>query len=413
MRIFLEGDFIELYDGSFFEVKGFQHPNGQVVALPRYLSLDRIRELTIQQQKEWLFSSPRRKKKHTDGQETVYYKIKGLKEKFEILPILFPEIQLKHPERDFFLPTVPYGMIKEHYRPENKIKSLFSYYMSESNDQLTPDSTNGNNSSLLQDGRDFIQVLCDLTGLSLDSFGITGSCLVGLENQNSDLDLIIYGFSAGQKVRKALFDIISQSIKKFAGHHNSKISEKIKKDSLEIRPFTTNELRSLYNYRVPTKHYQFNRFLQMEQRKLHQGFFREREFFFRFLEHSDRKHYLRSNNYYTFSIRTLGRIVIYAQVIGDEFWWITPSRVKLGHVQVVSPPTLTTKSQELLAHYGLNISEIQQTFTLRGRFTENVRLLEWVEIHGMLELVEVFSEKPHTYLQISLGNNPKDLLLPR
>jgi len=63
---------------------------------------------------------------------------------------------------------------------------------------------------------------------------------------------------------------------------------------------------------------------------------------------------------------------------------------------------------ELLTRYDLQLQNIWRTFTLRGRFIENIRLLEPFTGYGTLELI--VPERDHPFLQISFGNYARDYL---
>ncbi|WP_457559361.1 hypothetical protein [Candidatus Harpocratesius sp.] len=400
MSIFLEGDFIELIDGSFFEVKGFQHPKGAVVALPRYIPQSRINNINQTKIVNLFHQKPRIKSSKT------FFKVKSLAAKFEILKLIFPNIPLSHKNRDFLIPLVPYSLIKNHFYPESieftniqkDQKKIITEEINSINKKNEFESfRNIKNSVVIEDASDFIHELCEGTGLDQNHFGITGSCLIGMDDENSDIDLIIFGFDASLRVRQYLSNLFREE----KGAHKSK-----------IRAYSVEQLQKLYKMRVPAHHIPFHTFTHMELRKLHQGFFKNREFFIRYFEFENRESYAKINQFENQKIQTFGKIEVEAQVIGDEYWWITPCKVELGNIQIIQYPVLNHEKQKILDNFGINIEQIRQIFTLRGRFTENVRLLEKVRIRGTLELIICSFPRNYAFLQIFIGNHPKDLLHP-
>ncbi|MCF2141272.1 MAG: hypothetical protein K9W44_14535 [Candidatus Lokiarchaeota archaeon] len=400
MSIFLEGDFIELIDGSFFEVKGFQHPKGAVVALPRYIPQIKIKNIDKTKIKKLFYP------KFRIINSNFFYKLKSLAAKFEILQLLYPHIPLSHQNRDFLIPQVSYSLIRKHYRPESMALNDFRInskeFTSEEINQLINEKNinskkNAKSNDVLKDAIDFIHELCENTGLNQNHFGVTGSCLIGMNDEDSDIDLIIYGFDAGLRVRNYLSNLFREEKDKY----NSR-----------LRGYSIKELEKLYDLRVPAHHIPFHSFVHIELRKLHQGFFRNREFFIRYFEFENRESYAKINQFESQKIQTFGIIEVQAQVIGDEYWWITPCKVELGNVRIIHPPNINSKKQQILDNFGIKLENIQQVFTLRGRFTENVRLLEKVRIRGNLELVIGSFPSTHVFLQIVVGNNAKDLLIP-
>ena len=170
--------------------------------------------------------------------------------------------------------------------------------------------------------------------------------------------------------------------------------------------YSMENYRDLYKSRANGSSISFQKFLQYEVRKLHQGKFRNRDFFIRFLEHSNRDNYRKENQFENRKIKNLGRIGISGENVNDEYWWTTPSRVQITDVAIQNSNMLIPDAHDLLKKNYLKITDIHQIISLRGRYTENVRLLERFNVLGTLELV-IPNEKD-SYLQISLGTSPED-----
>ena len=75
---------------------------------------------------------------------------------------------------------------------------------------------------------DFIHLLIELAGIPLTSIGIFGSWLVGLEHENSDIDIVIFGRHNHQKYWRYLDDLV------LAAHLSPLSSDSIQKRAQEF-----------------------------------------------------------------------------------------------------------------------------------------------------------------------------------
>ncbi len=380
----IEGDFVLTEDHLFCEIKGFIQPPNKVLAYLRYIP------------SQYVKSGEREPRSRTFLREfgpaidplteNKYVKIYPLKERFEILKVNFPHYIFSHPNYHYGMQGFPPERVTYHFRPEKFVDYLDGLGRK---DKL-PHPVN--------DAFDLIKGLSARSDVPLKYFGITGSLLLGLWDENSDIDLIVYGFGNSLRVREAM-----------RAHFNGAAPADFFSPE-EFRKFTMSEFRDLYRERGEHQEISFYSFLAYEVRKLHQGIFRGRQFFLRFLEFETRAEYQQQNNFETQQIISLGRIHIAAEIRGDQNWWITPAAVELANIQILDKSALNQIYREYLEKYNLNLREIGQTFTLRGRYTENVRLLEQIEAKGTLELVVIKSAS--AYLQLSLGPNLQDYIIP-
>jgi len=364
----IEGDFIESKSGHIFEIKGFHQPKDQTIAFIRYAPTIKPSSSEIER---------RNRLKRSKCSLEYYKKIYPLNEKFQYIQENHPEYLFSHPNYYFPLQAVPNSEIKEHYQP-----NIFLQLLQKSED-FFPTST------ILKDALDLCHYLSENSGVSSEYIGITGSLLVGLQNEESDLDLIVYGYENCIKIRKVI-----------------KENYQNQDDMHPLCAYSIEDYRELYKSRTKGSSISFQKFLQYELRKLHQGKFRDRDFFIRFLEYSNREEYKNENQFEIRKIKSLGRIGISGEIVNDEFWWTTPSRVHIADVSIENLNNLILESRDLLENYHLKITDIYQIISLRGRFTENVRLLERFHVFGSLELV--IPNKKGLFLQISLGTSPED-----
>ena len=167
-------------------------------------------------------------------------------------------------------------------------------------------------------------------------------------------------------------------------------------------------MKALYHARKDNSGISFIEFLKYAVRKLDQGKFRGKDFFIRFFENDDRDIYCKNNTFAHQKLLNLGKIKISGEVRGDQHWWMTPAWVEIGNIQIEDKSELCPNYSELLTQYDLHLPSIWRTFTLRGRFIENIRLLEHFTGYGTLELIVPEKEPP--YLQIAFGATATDYL---
>jgi predicted nucleotidyltransferase len=110
--------------------------------------------------------------------------------------------------------AVPKKLITQHYQPERKLQQLLMKHNLDSLEKKTVD---------------LVHILADESNVDLDSFGVTGSVLLGIHRTEfSDIDLTVYGRRSSVAVRDALIRILQDrysSIKRFSSRRLSQISE--------------------------------------------------------------------------------------------------------------------------------------------------------------------------------------------
>ncbi len=370
MNYQIEGDFIESKSGHIFEIKGFHQPQDRTIAFIRYAPISKPSSLEI---------NMRNKINNSNCSLEYYKKIYPLNEKFQYIKEKHPEYLFSHPNYYFQLQAVLNSEIKEHFLPNKFLQFL------NNSKEILPSG------SILKDALDLCHYLSENSGVPYEYIGITGSLLVGLQNEESDIDLIVYGYENSIKIRKVIKE----------NFQNQNQDEKH-----PLCAYSMENYRDLYKSRAKGSSISFQKFLQYEVRKLHQGKFRTRDFFIRFLEHSNRDNYKKENQFENRKIKNFGRIGISGEIVNDEFWWTTPSRVQIADVTIQNSNKLIHDIHDLLKQYSLKITDIYQIISLRGRFTENVRLLERFHVFGSLELV--IQNKKEPFLQLSLGTSSKD-----
>ena len=181
-----DGDAVLTTHGFIFYVFGYEHPADQYHGFLKYVPRDRSEAFEV----EWLDLGWR-----MEGRDIVrplelyspvsYEKIvQGFREHF-------PEYLFRSEQLDRWMITVPRDRIKRVFRPSERLKEIL--------ERGATDSLEGEALSL-------IQKLAEISGVSLDSFGVHGSISLGTSREESDIDLSVYGASNFRLVKKGLLE---------------------------------------------------------------------------------------------------------------------------------------------------------------------------------------------------------------
>ncbi|MEM2739350.1 MAG: hypothetical protein QXQ29_00910 [Candidatus Bathyarchaeia archaeon] len=177
---FKNRDFVETSERIFFCIVGEIHPDGYVVAYPRYIATEEAS--TMWKDREGL----------TYERLLKVYSMLSLKNALKILD--------KHPYYVRYLdaweveiPCIPIERIVRHLKPEERLEEIVN---------------RGPNDTLEGKLVELVEILSSISGISQRSFGVTGSILLGIHNPVfSDIDLTIYGLKESLKVKEAILDL--------------------------------------------------------------------------------------------------------------------------------------------------------------------------------------------------------------
>ncbi|MFX0105386.1 MAG: nucleotidyltransferase domain-containing protein, partial [Candidatus Hodarchaeota archaeon] len=225
----IEGDYINTKDNNlFFDVKGLLHPNDYIICFLRFFP-------------------------HLDGERIknniCFKKVYNLSERYTILRENYPKYLFFSKELDLEVQGVKKEEIKKIYTPRKFFEKLL---------ELT-ELSNIEKTSI-----NLCKLLIDEGNLSDNSIGITGSTMIGLNNKDSDIDIIIYGTETSLKFQENL--------------------EGIFKKSNDCRKYNIDEYKNHYDWRVGGSGIPFEDFMKVEQRKQHQGKFLGYDFFVRYIK---------------------------------------------------------------------------------------------------------------------------------
>jgi predicted nucleotidyltransferase len=334
----IEGDYIETKeDNLFFDVKGLFHPNDRKICFLRFypeVGGDRVRN------------------------EIKYKKIYDLEERYSLLKEKYPNYLFFSTELDLELQGVKNDEVKQIFTPREYFKKLT---ISES---ITPLESNS---------LEFCELIINEGGISKESIGISGSCMVGLNKEDSDIDIIIYGTRTSLELQKRLELIFNKSNK--------------------CRKYTLEELKDHYEWRFGGSEIDFEDFLRSEKRKLHQGKFNGIDFFIRYIKSPvDWK-----GTFYDYKYENYGRIKILAEILEDKDSLFTPCCYKIKTINIIEIKTKVSR------FYAENVKEIA---SFRGRFCEHAKKGEKVLVEGKLEKVKYKNEPG--YYRVLLTDQTKD-----
>ena len=301
-----EGDYIETHEGLFFAVKGNRHPKNRIIAYLRYIpSENGDREL--------------------DG--VRYRRLYDLDETTRLIQESYPHYFSLVDWLGISLQTVPRKMIKRYYDPRQRLMSL----------------RNNPKTSLERSIIWFVENLSRESEVDFDHFGVSGSVLIGLNVDESDIDLNVYGKNQGIQVYQAL--------------------RKLRIESPRISPYSRLTVKDVVLNRWEDTGLDLDKLADIETGKILHGIFDERDYFIRLIPETY------NHSEASWPIR---QIKLTATIGDDKEKIFTPCRYKLDTVHSITPE-IEYMPSELIS--------------FRGKFTEQVSEGDLVEAKGTLEKV--------------------------
>jgi predicted nucleotidyltransferase len=331
-----EGDLIKTKDKVIFDVKGLMHPPNKVIAFPRFIP----------------------SRQGTRGtKRDLYGKVYNLNERFRFLEENSPSLIVHDPVFDEILCEVPYGMIREHYKPIEKLAKLRRA------ERLT---------DLEKKAVQLAEDLKEAAGIRWGAIGISGSVLVGLYTLKSDIDPVVYGVENCRRAYSALENML------------------MAKD-FHFKPYNRKELLALFEFRSKDTKMGFEDFVRVESRKAFQGKFMETDYFVRFVKDWSQTH----EQYGDVCYKNCGYARISATVADDSESLFTPCTYGIENVRVVE---------------GAKLEPIMEIVSFRGRFCEQARKGEEITAQGKVERV-TDKRNGQKHYRIIIGNKPTDYML--
>ncbi|UCB59878.1 MAG: hypothetical protein JSW72_07080 [Candidatus Bathyarchaeota archaeon] len=329
-----EGDLIEASQ-VVFDVKGLVHPHNRIIAFPRYIpDMHGNRKL----------------------KGITYSKIYALSERYRFLEKRLPQYLVFDPVLGDHLCEVPVEDIEHHYDPIKRLQELRKC------SEL--DTIESNMLALTK-------FLKRNSCLPWNKFGISGSLLVQLHNEKSDLDLIVYGEKACARV----YDVLK--LAKREGNN-------------KLKSYELEGLKTLYDFRSQDTKMSFEDFFAVEQRKALQGKFEWCDFYVRCVKDWSEI----DERYGDVVYKSIGYAKIKATVSDDSEAIFTPCRYLVDNVQVFE---------------GTSRGVVAEIVSFRGRFCEQAQTGECVVAQGKVERVQKRSGDSH--FRLLLGSRPEDFIV--
>jgi predicted nucleotidyltransferase len=214
-RTFRDRDYIQTPDNLFFAVIGNVHPRDRVLAYLKYLPNPRGKWGRV---------------KRRYARAIGHYSATEIMETVDFLRKRYPDyIYLYDPLQTAFS-AVPLGKIAKHYRPEERLEELRR--------TKHPDVLESKTIELAS-------FLSEQSGASIGRLGVTGSILLNIHGNFSDIDLTVYGREESRRIKEALLSLYEQNsnpIRKLTG---SLLSAWCKEQS-SAHPLSLKEARNLY-----------------------------------------------------------------------------------------------------------------------------------------------------------------------
>lgn len=333
----IEGFFVETPERLVFDVKGILHPPDRTIAYLRYYPCV----------------------KGTRARNRVKYaKVYDLKERATWLTKNYPQYLWYCEPWQMEVQAVPNSMATPH-DPRKKLQELGQV----PEDELSPTSKNA---------RDLARLL-QTKAIDPMEVGITGSILVGLDNSESDYDLVVYGEANCRAIYTAMDTFFAIEP--------------------ELVKYSSADMAERYKFRASGSGVSLEMFSFHDLRKTHQGRFRNKDFFLRYVQYPEEANV----EFATTRYAKIGEVGITGVVEDASLALFTPCTYRVATSSIKGSIASPVDKQF-----------ITEIVSFRGRFCEQLIVGEEFRGRGILERVET----PDGYhYRLLLGNEPTDYLV--
>jgi hypothetical protein len=295
------------------------------------------------------------------GRRKGYTKIYDLSKRYSFLELHFPQYLFSDPQGRGLLQAVPNSFCSKIHNPCLKLQELSQQRVDQKD-------------SIVNLVKAFTKQLINYTEIPSEVVGVTGSILVGLQTEQSDIDIVIYGRKNGLKVYQIMETLFQETI---------------------MNRYTIEELKNLWKNRGQKNQLSFDNFKKIELDKQLQGTFRGTEFYIRlvpFLGENKEK-------YDQTLIRSAGMVELEATVSDNSNSIFTPAIYELTDIRIIN-------SNQPFDEFSL-----KRLYSHRGRYCELVKKGAQVRIKGKLEEIKI-GTKP-SFFQVYLGTNKEEFFVKK
>ena len=332
-----ESYYLETVEGLFFAVKGLEHPPDRWIAVLRYVP------------------DPAAGDREKNGR--AYRRLYRFSEQENWIGEMCPQYRKHDPFLGATLQSVPRTMVRRIYSPRRQFQEL-----------VQRDDRDALEDAVV----DFLTTLWREAGVPPSSLGITGSLLIGMHTENSDMDVAVFGEQNCRRAHRALRRLLDDG--KYA----------------DLKRLDADGIEELYAQRVVDTKMDFREFADLEKSKSNQGRFRGRAWFVRFIREPGETR----NSYGSCRYKVLGRMRVHASVAGDSDAIFTPSRYLLSGVKCVEERKMP---------------EPGEIVSFRGRFCEQARHGNRIMAAGTLERIQEI--RGDVRYRLLLGNSSEDTMI--
>jgi predicted nucleotidyltransferase len=330
-----EGDLVTTSNNVIFDVKGLVHPPNKVIAFPRYIP------------------SP----EGTRGSKgNLYGKVYNLAERFKYLQQNMPELIVPDPVFGETMCEIPVTAIMQHYEPVEKLAEL----------RKAKKLANLESKAVT-----LAETLKEAAGIPWSCIGISGSIMAGLFTLQSDIDPLVYDAKNCGKAYTAL-------------------KELLKDPPSQFKPYSQNELRTLFEFRSKDTIMTFEDFARVEKRKAFQGKYAGTDYFIRFVKDWSEV----DEQYGDICYENAGYVKISATITDTSEALFTPCSYQIENVEVLEGPRM---------------EPIREIASFRGRFCEQANKGEKITVQGKVERV-TDKRRNRIHYRVLIGNKPADYM---
>lgn len=332
MRWFRDRDFIESIEGLLFCVIGNEHPKNRVLSYLKYIPYVES-SIRVKWSKDGIVY----------GRILPFYSAIGVKNTINFLRQMYPYYIVFDEYRSIELTEVPINRIKKHYKPEERVKDIIE-----------------NPLDVLETiAKELITKISEVSEVSLEFFGITGSILLKIHNPSiSDIDIVVYGKENAYRVREALLKLYEDGSSGFS-LPSGEILESWAKDIIKIHPLSIDEAKLLYSK------YKWNRAL-----------YKNRQFSL----HPVKLEHEVNETWELKRYKSLGIVTIRARVIDSEDSIFMPAIYRVDSVKVIEGIDIANKVSIITSYEGLyiDLAKPGEEIIVRGKLekVEDLRLNE-------------------------------------
>lgn len=278
-----------------------------------------------------------------------FYTIPNLLETFDLLKTTYPQYLYDASEYNITVSAVPTGNIIEHFKPEKKMVELSTSTID----------------SLQRKVVHFVSSLSQLSNVSVENFGVTGSILLGIHSPTlSDIDVTVYGIESSYAVKEAL-----------SQRH-------LPHEGLGIKLYCGRRILEWCRSKTRKHPLSLREAKRICRRKWNIGYFNGTPF----SVHPVKLEGEMTEKYGDKTYYPVGAVTVKAVVADSRDSIFLPSLYQVADVEFVGPEESEAKIAEIVSYEGLydSLAEKGETIIVRGKLEHVVDNRKGTEYHRVL-----------------------------